>query len=67
MNETMKLIKEATHPMTPICLQDPKCIHAEETTEFKGVHCLKHDMYFGRRWNCSQKEIIVDIEVSEVK
>ena len=55
------IIREATQPMIPICLQEPKCTHAESATEFKGVHCLKHDMYFGRRWQCSQKEVTIHL------
>ena len=57
MNEAIRVIREATKPMIPICLQQPVCIHAEEATEFKGVHCVKHDMWFGRRYRCSQKEV----------
>ena len=57
MNEAIRVIIEATQPMIPVCLQQPVCIYAEPAPEFKGVHCIKHNMYFGRRYRCSQKEV----------
>ena len=56
MNEAIRVIREATKPMIPVCLQGERCKWVEELTDIKAVRCTKHDVVFGRKYRCSQKE-----------
>ena len=56
MGDLLKIINIATQPMVPICLQEPKCVYAEECENIKAVLCKKYDIIICRKYYCNQKE-----------